>query len=115
MNAGLIPACAGKTLAPAFGLCPFSAHPRVCGENNRISVNSLLHLGSSPRVRGKRFESCRGHKRCRLIPACAGKTCGVCFGRVLCGAHPRVCGENHATHKSTRKARGSSPRVRGKR
>ena len=50
------------------------AHPRVCGENCLRMTASYLHLGSSPRVRGKpevgdRLRVVRG-----LIPACAGKT-----------------------------------------
>ena len=51
---GLIPACAGKTTA-VFELCAEDwAHPRVCGENFRLS--------SWP------------EHRAWLIPACAGKT-----------------------------------------
>ena len=36
---GLIPACAGKTLAPGLPGHMYGAHPRVCGEN--FSVRSL--------------------------------------------------------------------------
>ena len=50
----LIPACAGKT----FSLCAresvLRAHPRVCGENNRLQNIVNRGQGSSPRVRGKR-------------------------------------------------------------
>ena len=52
--------------------------------------------------------------RGRLIPACAGKTCGL---RIKAGeesAHPRVCGENSEWVLWRACCGGSSPRVRGK-
>ena len=51
---GLIPACAGKTsyLQDSSMLSP--AHPRVCGENHRLTSANKREWGSSPRVRGKR-------------------------------------------------------------
>ena len=52
---GLIPACAGKTPGRVFLVHVLGAHPRVCGENLVDSVNPLKALGSSPRVRGKRW------------------------------------------------------------
>ena len=35
VEAGLIPACAGKTWRRMAGICNLAAHPRVCGENLR--------------------------------------------------------------------------------
>ena len=71
---GLIPACAGKTVARHGETYCTRAHPRVCGENATAIETKTRELGSSPRVRGKRWLKhplrCRG----RLIPACAGKT-----------------------------------------
>ena len=49
----LIPACAGKTLPSLKGELKARAHPRVCGENYILSAQSVNHVGSSPRVRGK--------------------------------------------------------------
>ena len=51
---GLIPACAGKTVSPPVSAFVLAAHPRVCGENNFLGINSPSRVGSSPRVRGKR-------------------------------------------------------------
>ena len=51
-------------------------------------------MGSSPRVRGKRFLRGGFRARGRLIPACAGKTGFEVVERVHAWAHPRVCGEN---------------------
>ena len=111
---GLIPACAGKTIAtersPRYG----RAHPRVCGENSFHAARARWLGGSSPRVRGKLKRVKIGDVTAGLIPACAGKTKSV---RVLIGsspAHPRVCGENATIRKIGKTGGGSSPRVRGK-
>ena len=111
---GLIPACAGKTLALFVMRSHVRAHPRVCGENWAAGPLGLFVEGSSPRVRGKRFAclflpSCSG-----LIPACAGKTVCVFVFTIVFGAHPRVCGENPNKTRDQIVQQGSSPRVRGK-
>ena len=74
LEAGLIPACAGKTFPLLLMRSLRPAHPRVCGENVRPAGLNSPTVGSSPRVRGK-----RGYKYSKvlisgLIPACAGKT-----------------------------------------
>ena len=70
--------------------------------------------GSSPRVRGKRFERACGLAKLRLIPACAGKTKIPFLNRLSRTAHPRVCGENFDFIEDFLHFTGSSPRVRGK-
>ena len=50
---GLIPACAGKTPPPGATPGSDGAHPRVCGENETMSLAEYERAGSSPRVRGK--------------------------------------------------------------
>ena len=50
----------------------------------------------------------------RLIPAYAGKTVAGIVSAFLCGAHPRVCGENASKKQNKPPATGSSPRMRGK-
>ena len=52
----------------------WSAHPRVCGENEAENTTVQVPPGSSPRVRGKLVSEMRHYRRQRLIPACAGKT-----------------------------------------
>ena len=91
---GLIPACAGKTPCSGRRARPWTAHPRVCGENLIRIVKSALVDGSSPRVRGKRLESVAVWRCPRLIPACAGKTTSPRPASRRSPAHPRVCGEN---------------------
>ena len=111
----LIPACAGKTTIPVMPGRPSGAHPRVCGENGSDLAAWRRSFGSSPRVRGKPS----GCSDCLcdrgLIPACAGKTSCDPSRCAALRAHPRVCGENGRPRRFSRKAAGSSPRVRGKR
>ena len=111
---GLIPACAGKTLAtPAMLVC-LGAHPRVCGENLPRSTTQAACRGSSPRVRGKQRGLHDADQGRRLIPACAGKTPAAWALAAAMTAHPRVCGENRTLTTLPRCSVGSSPRVRGK-
>ena len=114
VQAGLIPACAGKTRSsrrPARN-CP--AHPRVCGENLTSTPTLLATRGSSPRVRGKRPPTTRAAPHTGLIPECAGKTAADHAGGTAYRAHPRVCGENLIPVIEALVPVGSSPRVRGK-
>ena len=113
--AGLIPACAGKTLTSTCLTSSLRAHPRVCGENPLLFIESFQHTGSSPRVRGKRRSSRPPRGLDGLIPACAGKTWLAGKKRHEKGAHPRVCGENYMNRLTDVQDTGSSPRVRGKR
>ena len=71
---GRIPAWAGKT-GLAVGLALGArAHPRVGGENRRISGHPDDGAGSSPRGRGKHDHRVRREAEQGLIPAWAGKT-----------------------------------------
>ena len=70
-----------------------SVHPRVCGEQWRISGNPLTTTGSSPRVAGNR-RSTPGSLPTRAV-------------------HPRVCGEQNPENATNPLTSGSSPRVRG--
>ena len=130
----LIPARAGKTFPSTRFFLSVRAHPRACGENYRGRVHGSLHVGSSPRVRGKRITDCSGFvwyrssprvrgKRPvlnavdaapRLIPARAGKTIDTASNEPVPGAHPRACGENQVDSRKELRCQGSSPRVRGK-
>ena len=111
----LIPACAGKTSRSRGSACPGSAHPRVCGENDRAAPLDDEGKGSSPRVRGKPPRHPVGGAHPRLIPACAGKTWNGWGTALKPAAHPRVCGENLLDGDPPPPTTGSSPRVRGKR
>ena len=110
----LIPACAGKTSVGLYIPHVRTAHPRVCGENSPRCRRLSGRSGSSPRVRGKRFQLVRILEDQRLIPACAGKTLRTKRGHQKRWAHPRVCGENVSKRPRRYRLPGSSPRVRGK-
>ena len=110
----LIPACAGKTLWGISGLRSRPAHPRVCGENGMPKIRAICVVGSSPRVRGKRYSRVKQLACLGLIPACAGKTTASESTCTPWKAHPRVCGENLHRLLRRRDQPGSSPRVRGK-
>ena len=112
--AGLIPACAGKTLNCENRWFTHRAHPRVCGENAEGNLALAQLEGSSPRVRGKPPTWIKDLTRLGLIPACAGKTLSYAPYPVCKRAHPRVCGENGIERSNDLFAEGSSPRVRGK-
>ena len=114
LEAGLIPACAGKTFPGQIVNSHAWAHPRVCGENSPVSPQTTQGPGSSPRVRGK--PEWRGETAAPvgLIPACAGKTTEAPRDPRDDRAHPRVCGENRGRRRDLFAAAGSSPRVRGK-
>ena len=111
----LIPACAGKTPRQRRLRIGMRAHPRVCGENCRVSPVRPRRVGSSPRVRGKHRHARGRGVRGGLIPACAGKTRRSYCTDSPAEAHPRVCGENFAPVYTGTPRPGSSPRVRGKR
>ena len=111
---GLIPACAGKTGRPRWSALSRWAHPRVCGENRPGLQSHSVSSGSSPRVRGKHQAVHRVVLVHRLIPAYAGKTSSPTPRSSPGRAHPRVCGENADASPTSRRATGSSPRVRGK-
>ena len=112
---GLIPAHAGKTVAPRPSSIPFKAHPRSRGENPLVPEPLPQGEGSSPLTRGKRpVNHARPHFT-GLIPAHAGKT-GRSGGRAPDGwAHPRSRGENPPRCSGFRPPLGSSPLTRGKR
>ena len=110
----LIPAWAGKTTKMWKYERRDEAHPRVGGENARESPVRVGGLGSSPRGRGKQLQDSAPTRVRGLIPAWAGKTTRPSRLRMACTAHPRVGGENSRMKENAEKARGSSPRGRGK-
>ena len=110
---GITPACAGnrRFLLPR---CKVSQdHPRVCGEQVYFDQETLLDMGSPPRVRGTAALCPDKDLRNRITPACAGNRKTGTEGRAKMEDHPRVCGEQSIRHASSSGPRGSPPRVRG--
>ncbi len=71
---GIIPACAGKRCESHFITSPSWDHPRVRGEKISSIGGFGGVKGSSPRARGKGSCARLRSQRCRIIPACAGKS-----------------------------------------
>ena len=114
IDAGLIPAHAGKTAHMGEHRRDLAAHPRSRGENARVREAGASASGSSPLTRGKRQGARARRGVHRLIPAHAGKTGGVWLGCGAYAAHPRSRGENRMACHSGQSGVGSSPLTRGK-
>ena len=92
-EAGITPACAGKSAFPEFEGNAVRDHPRVCGEKTFTVKNVPGAEGSPPRVRGKAMMPTNALIVRRITPACAGKSL-VKMPFFKGGEdHPRVCGE----------------------
>ena len=95
IDAGITPACAGKTGLRTFSRCLPRDHPRMRGEDNVKTSNSMTVRGSPPHARGRLRVN--GHEaQCRLD-------------------HPRMRGEDNREVSKTRFAQGSPPHARGRR
>ena len=111
----IIPAHAGQTSRRRRVPVTNSDHPRACGANVTLDGLIIVPGGSSPRMRGKRrnlfYFLCFG----RIIPAHAGQTMRSKSKASASPDHPRACGANVPARAFGIFARGSSPRMRGKR
>ena len=133
---GLIPAGAGQTTNDRRPVGYHRAHPRGCGADfTRAQISDQapglipagagqtllvpfsmpIENGSSPRVRGRHRLPERLRRSHGLIPAGAGQTSPRGSPRPGGWAHPRGCGADRSSMRTTSSAHGSSPRVRGRR
>ena len=71
---GIIPACAGSTMAAHNCRSGQRDHPRMCGEHAVDTANGNAQAGSSPHVRGARAQLDVSGRVPGIIPACAGST-----------------------------------------
>ena len=110
-----IPACAGEAPTAAAATRPAAVYPRVCGGSRPIIVRTIVPIGLSPRVRGKRRHSRRVAAGGRSIPACAGEAVPLSRSGGRRRVYPRVCGGSRPARRAGWCRRGLSPRVRGKR
>ena len=90
----ITPAGAGKTIYNRMGKIQNKDHPRRCGENAKLMLNSLYGKGSPPQVRGKLNSPEVRIADHRITPAGAGKTLEIPMDCILMQDHPRRCGEN---------------------
>ena len=67
-------ACAVKTLPEQASYLHQRDHPRVCGKNYPATMDTILQVGSPPRVREKQEGIKLISAELGITPACAGKT-----------------------------------------
>lgn len=72
-----IPACARNSRDSPIQICRLPVHPRLYGEQCSFLAAATGCFGSSPHVRGTAWMQLHDHKRCRLIPGCAGNRLAV--------------------------------------
>ena len=110
---GIIPACAGNTVAYCTAVASLRDHPHMCGEHQVPVWVRVGREGSSPHVRGTLDRIFGSECWNGIIPACAGNTMwGISRG---CSPrdHPRMCGEHPNAYNGIPESTGSSPHVRG--
>ena len=110
---GIIPACAGNTLASRLSLLAGRDHPRMRGEHIGHHLLADAATGSSPHARGTLTGEGSRSDVLGIIPACAGNT--VLHSRLPCPCrdHPRMRGEHGYNGESAQNSQGSSPHARG--
>ena len=111
----IIPAHAGQTASTRIPTPARPDHPRACGANAVRRGRRTGVRGSSPRMRGKHDGRAATLPLGRIIPAHAGQTSCRSVSSSRTADHPRACGANRRDARDHRHARGSSPRMRGKR
>ncbi len=111
---GNTPARAGTTVALLRHLEKTAEHPRVCGDDRRISPIVSWSAGTPPRVRGRHQVNRPPDARDRNTPACAGTTVRAMQSWTVVWEHPRVCGDDYRDAQFLESRRGTPPRVRGR-
>ena len=109
----ITPACAGNSLPKGIKTGRKKDHPRVCGEQQRLTSFLRGISGSPPRVRGTAAQAADSITVTRITPACAGNSNPELLFTMICKDHPRVCGEQVLDMMLARRMAGSPPRVRG--
>jgi len=111
---GSIPACAGEADRRCGSDASRWVDPRVRGGSERAARIIERLAGRSPRARGKRSPRGRTARRPRSIPACAGEAVPIGSNVQRAPVDPRVRGGSCARLLLEPRARGRSPRARGK-
>ena len=109
----IIPADAGSTDSQSIRCQLFQDHPRGCGEHTSTTSAKPYIPGSSPRMRGARYEPHYREGVTGIIPADAGSTARAGSSCSTHPDHPRGCGEHWVHLKRFSTWLGSSPRMRG--
>ena len=113
-NEGITPAHAGKRICSRLCANSRKDHPRPCGEKVIADLNGNVYTGSPPPMRGKDYVLDVDSQVVRITPAHAGKSQKCLRRALLCGDHPRPCGEKDKPIYYIYAWRGSPPPMRGK-
>ena len=91
---GIIPACAGSTIAAGDNVQFVGDHPRMRGEHSRSFHKRVKIKGSSPHARGALVPMLNTRRATGIIPACAGSTWLSPPSISMVEDHPRMRGEH---------------------
>ena len=108
------PAPAGKSAFRCHSSTVTPDQPRACGEEGEVSLCSLAHGGSAPRLRGRGGAGALSAEVQRISPAPAGKSRRAWRASRGGRDQPRACGEEEALHLAVGVEDGSAPRLRGR-
>ena len=84
------------------------------GEDHLPTRKDFSTSRSPPHARGRLVQVVHCLVSVRITPACAGKTSGCRPGRIRCGHHPRMRGEDTSGRRTTGTSPGSPPHARGR-
>ena len=110
----ITPACAGKTPAETL-ICHLPPdHPRMRGEDKKVTKEGFQISGSPPHARGRPALLFRRFPDFGITPACAGKTQSAPSARSATPDHPRMRGEDRGSMRAGLSVQGSPPHARGR-
>ena len=113
-NIGNTPAYAGKTPQVSRKASRGRKHPRVCGEDRRLTAGAWSGAETPPRMRGRLAAKLERDFFTGNTPAYAGKTPVVCDRTRTGRKHPRVCGEDFIDYAMYFSPGETPPRMRGR-
>jgi len=89
-------------------------HPHACGDDFKVGGFRLFHLGSPPRVWGRRAASTFLRSRQRFTPTRVGTTSAYRWLTISTAVHPHACGDDESGDDCHLSDDGSPPRVWGR-
>ena len=110
---GNIPAYAGRTRQQYLARRSLWKHPRIRGENPRVSAHAAGSLETSPHTRGELDARNTIARHRRNIPAYAGRTSHKETFTQVFEKHPRIRGENKTCFTKIFNFPETSPHTRG--
>jgi len=110
---GITPAYAGRIPERKWYYDYYANHPRIRGENSKLSGSASIISGSPPHTRGESKKVVEYIERPGITPAYAGRIAYFGFDRWTARDHPRIRGENLSSSEYPKRFWGSPPHTRG--